>query len=232
MKEEKIHEKKKQSFWSKNGFFAALALCLVAVGVAAFSTIENLSEEKVKINTTESATVNNVSIPKTQSREEYISTQRQEMSAAAQITATEATQEITKDAAAEVSFKMPLSNAVSVPFSNGALIYSETMHDYRIHNGVDIEAADGEEVCAFTDGEIKEVTDSAIYGKTVVIDHKNGLVGYYHGVTAKVSVGQQVRCGDGIGVVSEVKCEASDGSHIHFCLQKDGEWIDPQSVIN
>lgn len=232
MKEEKIHEKKKQSFWSKNGFFAALAFCLIAVGIAAFGTIENLSEEKVRLNTTEGTTSNSLSAPKTQAREEYISTEPQEMTVAAPATEIEATEEQTEAAAAEIGYVMPIDNTVSVPFSNGTLIYSQTMNDYRVHNGIDIEAADGEEVKAFSSGEVTEVYDSALYGKTVVIDHGNELLSYYHGVSASVASGDSVKAGQLIGTVSEVKCEAADGSHIHFCIQKNGEWIDPQSMIN
>lgn len=232
MKEEKIHEKKKQGFWSKNGFFAALAFCLIAVGIATFGTIENLSEEKVRLDPTENTTLNNISIPKTQSREEYFSTEPADATVAAPITEIDETEVQTEAAAAEVGYKMPLGNAVSVPFSNGTLIYSETMKDYRVHNGIDIEGADGEEVAAFSNGDVTEVYDDAIYGKTVVIDHGNDLLSYYHGVASDVSVGESVKTGQIIGTVSEVKCEAADGSHIHFCIKKSGEWIDPQSLIN
>ncbi len=232
MKEEKIHEKKKQGFWSKNGFFAALAFCLIAVGIATFGTIENLSEEKVKLQQTEPITSDNSVIPKTQSREEYFSTQPQEDVVASPVTEDEKVEEETEAAAAEVGYKMPLGNAVSVPFSNGTLIYSETMKDYRVHNGIDIEGAEGEDVSAFSGGEVTKVYDDAIYGKTVVIDHGNDLLSYYHGVSASVSVGESVKTGQTIGAVSEVKCEAADGSHIHFCIKKSGDFIDPQSLIN
>lgn len=232
MKEEKIHEKKKQGFWSKNGFFAALAFCLIAVGIATFGTIENLSEEKAKFEKTEPVTSDNSVIPKTQSREEYFSTEPQEVTVAAPVTDATEAEEQTEDVAAEVGYKMPLGNAVSVPFSNGTLIYSETMKDYRVHNGIDIEGAEGEEVSAFSSGDVTKVYDDAIYGKTIVIDHGNDLLSYYHGVESSVSVGASVKTGQTIGAVSEVKCEAADGSHIHFCIKKSGEWIDPQSMIN
>ena len=230
MKEEKIHEKKKQGFWSRNGFFAALAFCLIAVGIATFGTIENLSEEKAKLQNTEPVTVDNSVIPKTQSREEYFSTEPQEV--VAPVTDATEKKEPTEAAAVEIGYKMPLDNAVSVPFSNGTLIYSETMKDYRVHNGIDIEGADGEEVSAFSSGEVTKVYDDAIYGKTVIIDHGNDLLSYYHGVEATVSVGEKVETGQNIGNVSEVKCEVEDGSHIHFCIKKSGDFIDPQSMIN
>ena len=67
---------------------------------------------------------------------------------------------------------MPIENAeVIKPFSNGELVFSETLEVWKTHDGIDLKAETGTEVRSMTEGKVLEVKDDPLWGITVVIDH-------------------------------------------------------------
>ena len=68
------------------------------------------------------------------------------------------------------------------------------------------------------------------YGKTVCIDHGNGLATLYaHNSELQVHPGQVVRKGHVIALSGNTGF--STGPHLHFEIHKDGLTIDPLDVI-
>ena len=133
-------------------------------------------------------------------------------------------------------YVLPLVGEVIKEFSDELLVYSETMNDYRVHNGIDISAVIGERVKALTDGVVEKVYDDPLMGKTVILDHGNGLKTVYQGLVPAVpdgiEEGAAVHAGDVIGGVGEsALIECAEEPHLHFEVWKDGKPVNPREYF-
>ena len=128
----------------------------------------------------------------------------------------------------------PLDGTTVTVFSMTELMYDETMADWRTHNGMDIQAAEGDAVKTAADGTVQSVKDDELMGTTVLIEHADGYVTQYSSLLADppVTEGQQVKAGDIIGYVGNTaSAESSMGPHLHFSVTKDGELVDPDEYV-
>lgn len=128
----------------------------------------------------------------------------------------------------------PLDGTTVTVFSMNELLYDETMGDWRTHEGLDIQAADGDAVKTAAGGTIQSVTKDELMGTTVTIAHSGGYVTYYSSLRSDppISEGQQVYAGDIIGYVGTAAAESDMGPHLHFAVSKDGTLIDPQDYVD
>lgn len=139
-------------------------------------------------------------------------------------------QSVTPVQAQPITFAPPLKGKILKPQSNTALVYSETLDDYRLHTGVDIGAKMGTTVCAAADGVVEEVKNDIRFGYTIVVSHSGGIKSVYSNLTGTqmVKVGKDLKKGDPIGMVGDSAiCETADEAHLHFEMIKDGEYVDP-----
>ena len=123
---------------------------------------------------------------------------------------------------------------VSQAFSGNTLVYNPTLGDWRTHNGLDIQAAEGDAVKTAASGMVVSIKSDELMGTTVVIEHAGGYTTQYSCLQAEppVTEGQQVAAGDIIGLVgSTAAAESSMGPHLHFSVAKDGVIIDPSEYI-
>ena len=74
---------------------------------------------------------------------------------------------------------MPIEGEILNPFSNFELVKSKTTGVWQTHNGVDISGNLGDEIKAMTSGTVIEVTEDALWGVCVTIDHGNGITARY-----------------------------------------------------
>ena len=135
-----------------------------------------------------------------------------------------------------VMYYRPVEGEIIKSHSLDKLVYSETMKDYRVHGGIDIAAASGTDVRAFTDGTVSSVKEDYFEGVTVEITHEKGVVTYYMNLAPElaegISVGAEVLAGEVIGVVgSSARAEALDPSHLHFEMTVNGTQIDPEPEL-
>ena len=86
-------------------------------------------------------------------------------------------------------FVLPLSNDVMNVFSDGKQVYSQTMNDWRTHNGVDFRGEKGQAVKALADGTIHLVENDPLWGDVVEIDHGYGIRSRYCGVKTNLKAG-------------------------------------------
>ncbi len=145
--------------------------------------------------------------------------------------------EIAEEAAAIVPQAMvrPLNGEIINEFSGGELVKSKTLNVWKTHDGVDIAGALDEKVKSMTNGTVSKVYEDQMMGACVIIDHGNGLEGYYCnlGKDIPVAEGQKVSAGTIIGMVGNTaEGEISEPSHLHFAVKKNGEWIDPIALIS
>lgn len=95
-----------------------------------------------------------------------------------------------------------------------------------VHKGVDLASLEHSPVEAANGGKVAFVGDLGIYGKTVVLDHGQGLYSTYsHLSEFKVEPGQQVSKGQAIGVTG--RTGLAGGDHLHFGIMVHGEFVNP-----
>lgn len=137
-------------------------------------------------------------------------------------------------ASQEMAFCLPVLSEVFSPFSEGNLIKSKTLGDWRTHDGIDIKAARGTQVMACADGVIANIYEDALWGTSVEIEHQNGLVSVYNGLakdSIKLKSGDAVKVKDVLGTVDRIPCEISLQSHLHFGIRQAGKWINPVKAM-
>ena len=140
--------------------------------------------------------------------------------------------ESTKDKEPVQAPIMPVEGKILKDFNDAVLQYSATFGDMRLHTGVDIEAKPGTTVKAAAAGIVTATDESASLGKTVTIDHSNGIIIKYCGLdNVTVAVGKKVKMGDPIAVVGSIPAECADKSHLHIEATKDGKVISPLEII-
>lgn len=94
------------------------------------------------------------------------------------------------------------------------------------HKGVDIVAPRGTPVVAVSSGTVVLTHDLFFTGKTVVVDHGQGLQTLYcHLDTMTVEVGQVLTKGQKLGTVG--KTGRATGPHLHFGVSLNNARIDP-----
>ena len=128
----------------------------------------------------------------------------------------------------------PLNGEVVTAFSVDQLVYSETLGDWRTHDGLDISAVQGTTVLAASSGTVSSVTDDPLMGTTVVIEHQGGYATTYSNLQARPTVepGDLVTAGQIIGAVgSTAPAESAQGPHLHFSVSKDGVPMDPEAYL-
>ena len=128
----------------------------------------------------------------------------------------------------------PLTGEKVVDYAMDCLTYNPTTRDWRTHDGIDIAADAGTTVCAAADGTVYTVYDDDTMGKTVVIRHEDGYTTYYSCLADEVSVkpGDVVEMGQAIGTVGETALlEAAIGHHLHFSVMRDEQSINPEDFF-
>ncbi|WP_279061173.1 peptidoglycan DD-metalloendopeptidase family protein [Campylobacter lanienae] len=103
---------------------------------------------------------------------------------------------------------------------------------YRAHLGVDYAAPRGTKIYAAGDGVVSFVGNKGGYGKTVTIQHSSGYMTLYahlNGYAKGIKKGKKVKKGQLIAYVGSTGL--STGPHLHLGLYKNGNAINPESVV-
>jgi len=155
-----------------------------------------------------------------------------------QTTTAPAATETTAPAATErrtLKTMSPVEGAPIFGYSMEALSYNQTTRDWRVHNGIDLAAEDGDPVMAAADGEVYTVYEDDAMGHTVVIRHNDGYTTCYSSLSDQISVkpGDQVTMGQTIGYAADSAIvESTLGSHVHFSVTHYDEAMDPEEFLN
>ena len=100
------------------------------------------------------------------------------------------------------------------------------------HDGIDIGGSvNGQAADSIGGGKVTEVGyDGNGYGNYVVVDHGNGYTSLYgHLQKATVKQGDTISAGQQVGVIGSTG--NSSGPHLHLRVHKNGQSIDPRTVI-
>ena len=228
-------------FWNGKGFYAALALCLVGAAAAAWVTVDRTLFSPELPKETENEPVTHYS--EDQYQEEFSLFDTEDVASPKEDVRVEEPVSEEKDDEAEETFKLfsreknfvlPLEGAIAKPHSGGELVKYDALNEWRTHDGIDITGEVGAEVKAAADGTVTRVWNDPLWGVSVEIDHGEGVVSLYSGLTKEgtVEANAKVKSGDVIGTIGETNlAEVSEESHLHFAMKQDGKFIDPMEKI-
>ncbi len=98
------------------------------------------------------------------------------------------------------------------------------------HKGIDLAAAEGQEIYAGWPGVIKECGFDEIYGNYIIITHSDGFESKYaHLSHTDRKEGDFVQAGEKIGEAG--KTGWATGSHLHFEVMIQGRNLDPKEYL-
>lgn len=246
MKNTKLKRSKMSSFLTGKGFYIAIFLCIAVVSATAYfvidSTRNNLTDQNnsnISINAdsnewgySDAQVDGNKSDVPMESSSDSSKSSESSSQASAPASASEAAP--TQQTTFSNTFVTSLQGEIIGEFSGGKPVKSKTMNDWRTHDGVDIKAAVATPVKSSSDGIVTSIDQDPMWGVVITIDHGNGYQTFYMGLNANVSVkkDQKVDIGTVLGSVgTTAEIEIAEEPHLHFAMKKDGEWIDPMSVV-
>lgn len=223
------NENKKSNVKKKatSGFYIVLSLCLVAVGVAAWSVVQEFNgiEPNSEYSEPDNSYTEITEIPEAPVDSNVTDIEYEEPEPEPENTPANTTPAIPT---AEY-FLMPIDGNIIKVYDNVTLQYSATLGDMRLHNGIDIAAAAGSAVKSAGDGTVTEIYNDAALGTVVVIDHGNSVVAKYCGLDSKTAVksGDTVNAGTELGTLGIIPIESADESHLHFEIFQNGTAVSP-----
>ncbi len=210
----------KKSFGSRfagKGYYIALVLCAVAIGISGYLYYHNTSNPSLDdpnatidaLNPNGSQDTNPSTVPSSSTQPTVPQKQ-------------------------PLKTSKPVSGEVLMDYAMDCLCYNPTTRDWRTHNGMDFAAEAGTEVLAAADGTVYTIYSDETMGKTVVIRHADGYVTTYSSLNedVTVSVGQEVKLGQAIGHVGTTALvETVLGEHVHFSVSCNGKPVDPEDFF-
>ena len=209
------------------GYYIALILCAVAIGISGYLYYANQKEDSpqlggqdISVQATDPVEEDNVPVGVTVPDAEQV------------VNPTEPKPTVIRK---PIQTASPLEGEVVAAYAMDALSYNPTTRDWRTHDGMDLAAEAGTAVLAAADGTVYTVYEDETMGHTVVIRHQDGYVTCYASLGEDVAVapGDTVKLGQKIGTVgNSALLESALGDHIHFSVTRDDEPIDPQSFLS
>ena len=209
------------------GYYIALILCAAAIGITGYVYYQNTNQEELSLQTQDRQ--DTLPAAGTEDRDvPVLATQPTDGTEPSAQTTQPTEHQSLKTAS-------PVSGQTVSSYSMEALSYNQTTRDWRVHNGLDIAAEAGTEVCAAADGEVYTVYQDDVMGTTVVIRHIGGYTTTYASLSQELAVeaGDTVTLGQVIGTVGETALtETALGPHVHFSVTCQDVPMDPAEFLN
>ena len=218
-------EKMKDDKTRRSYILTAVALCLALVIITVTAIIANKSKE--------------ATIPdeKETEKQTYNATDSDKGTETTKPTETEKATQKPSGGSSNVSsglpsFSLPVSGTLTNKHDPELQVFSQTMNDYRVHLGVDIETAENAPVYAAADGKISKIWVDTLMGYCVAVTHSGNCVTVYKNLSATlpegISEGASVRAGQLIATVgNSAMVEVADEPHLHFEMTVSDLAVDP-----
>lgn len=207
--------------------------CLIAIGVVDIKTRPGLRKiplEIGNIKTTVRLPVKKVKFPSIRLTlpEEKVSLSREdEVRAEREVQILKSLWGKVSERFWEGGFELPLDNGTSTGFGVKRIINGKKI---STHLGLDIRGIEGEEVRASNRGKVVLAEELFFGGKTVILDHGQGIFTVYMHLSAyNVDSEDIVSKGDVIGFVGS--SGRASGPHLHFGVKIEGVSANPLSLM-
>ena len=209
---------------SGKGYYIALILCAVAIGITGYLYFRNANDTTDQLENPPAVTDPSVN---------------QDVQAVATQPSGDVSDPTQPSQGSQTPGKKwtttrPVSGQTVAVYAMDSLTYNQTTRDWRVHNGIDIAAEAGTQVLAAADGTVYTVYEDPAMGTTVVIRHQDGYVTKYASLAQEVlvSAGQTVKAGQPIGTVGcTALLETAIGEHVHFSVTCNDAPIDPEQFF-
>ncbi len=227
-------------FLNGKGFYIALGICMIAIGISAWTALGKFNESAPEVagnsSNNESFLTEVSSEIDTQTEQDNIPAESDtESESSEESISSEEISSTTEPTAAPIAkyFKYPIDGEIIKGFNDKELQYSLTYNDMRLHIGIDIKADEGTAVKSAGDGIVLSAENDNDFGYTVKINHGNGIVGIYSGLNEKMTVkkGDTVKAGTNLGPLGTVNNECVDAPHLHLEFYKNDKPIDPKTIL-
>ncbi|MEG2814073.1 MAG: M23 family metallopeptidase [Oscillospiraceae bacterium] len=240
MKENKITRQAKSNFLSGKSFYIALSITLIVLGTIIFFGVKS-SMDNLKENNEQQIEQNNNVVPPVVDddwstlKEAPVAKPQTDVKKNEEVSSKKV--ESTKPASNAPminGFIYPVRGAIQNDYSGENLYKSKTLDEWVMHTGVDIASKVGTPVKASSNGKVISVWDDEQWGGCVKIQHANNIVSHYYNLKSGVNVSknQEVKLGDVIGAVgTSAIIESAEEPHLHFAIQKDGNWVNPKNYL-
>ena len=140
------------------------------------------------------------------------------------------------------TIKMPVADNIKIVryFYDSALTQEEKekaviyyKNTYMPNTGIDYANDVTFDILAVYDGTVVDIEEDELLGKTVKIRHNNELISVYQGIdNIEVKKGDMVFTGSKIATSGKSKINNELGESLHFEIYKNGNYINPLTVIN
>lgn len=239
------NENKKKRFAGK-GYYIALIACIAAVGISGYvfvktardSAVETVATATVSPAVTAEAEEKTENTSKVETGAKVGEATASTSPAASASTETDQMEDAYEETMAEADVDpvvtWPLVGEVIATFSQDTLSYSQTMEDWRTHEGLDIAAEAGALVSATQDGTVTAVYEDDYLGNVVVVSHSGDLATLYANLadSPAVAVGDTVTAGQTLGEIGNTALlETAEPDHLHFEVFQNGNAMDPMEYL-
>ncbi len=240
----KFYEKRKRSAKERVGFYTALSICMVAVGMAAYSTYSSISSESGKASAERpKIAVERVVTGVTETEPESTAA----ASSTAPVTETTATEPVTEyieettpaETKTALETMLTVNTSLSFPLDKCNIIapysektvYNKTLNEWKAHTGVDFACNEDDKIYSMGEGEVVKIYDDDLLGNTIIVKSPT-YTAYYSGLKdALVSRGNTVKTGEQIATAGTVPSEKAEDNHIHIAIKVEGQYVDPLELI-
>ena len=212
-----------RKFLKQNGYLCAAGVCALMVAVVfVLSTVNNTGPE---VTAPSSIPVQEVAVQPTTGTTVPTTT--------TQVTTTATVTSATAAPQKAAVMVWPVKGIIQTEFAQDKLIFRPTLGEWSVHPALDIQAAQGETVCAVMKGRVESVREDSLLGNTVTMLHEDGWRSLYAAMdSVTVTVGDTLKAGETLGTVGNSALEeVSQGPHLHFVLEKDGTKVDPMKYL-
>lgn len=235
-KQFKLNKTKTAEFFKRNGFYIALFICIAAAGLTAIlSLTAQQPEPQQSAAITDGQQVEQVKDPTLQEELSRLNTESPTVSPTASTTGepSSSPDATKKPSTPAFTIDAPIKGKIIKAFMIDKLTYNKTLNQWATHNGIDIQAEEGEAVKAALSGTVEALFNDQIYGGVVIITHDNKRKTVYAGVTAdeKMKEGTKINAGQTLGVLKTPHFEAYLGPHLHFELIEGENNLDPSKYF-
>ena len=217
----------------EKGYYIVLSLCIAAVGISGYVFLSTAIRQNRQEEQTTMSVPLTVTEPEEEEKEPVRPSETEDPEApSAQTSAQTPPAEPAVEEPEPVV--MPVSGEVSREHAMDRLVYNATTRDWRVHNGVDLQAEAGTPVAAAMAGTVTAVYEDELYGTTVVIRHADGYSTHYSSLAQDpaVAAGDTVTAGQTVGHVADTALlEVSDGPHLHLEVYQSGAPVDPTEFL-
>ena len=132
----------------------------------------------------------------------------------------------------EIFLSVPLASPIEKYYITSSYGYRKDPYTKRraFHKGIDLGAAWGSDILETASGQISSVGNYGSYGKSVFIDHGNGIqTRYAHLSKISVKKGELVDLGDIIGKIGNTG--RSTGKHLHYEIKVNDKARNPYPFL-